>query len=230
MPVFAAPIELKSRPIGSEVVQLSGRTATAWESLLIITGLMGVAIGAFQWSISPWFVNVKQALAWWLVDHGLTWPLATQLPWWLLTNYPAQNDVLTVLDGAVLLAYIAAAAILITLAVGLPLALAARLLGRWSWQRFHHLAQAFIPLAACGVILGLSAQTVTLLRADGLDLSWVSGARVAALSAATIASLGLFWAIGGRYAGLPARLGATLAVLPACTAIVFAWTLQFWIW
>jgi polyferredoxin len=227
---FRDAIELKSRPVGSEVLRLSGHMATAWDSALIITGLMGVAIGAFQWSVSPWFVAVKQALATWLVEHGIIWPVGMQLPWWLLTNYPGQNDVLTVLDGTVLLVYITAVAVVMTLAVGLPLALAARLLGRWNWQRFHHLAQAFIPLAACGVILGLSAQTVNLLRADGFGLSWVSGARVAVLAAATAGSLGLVWAISGRYAASSARLAAILAVLPACAAIIFAWILQFWIW
>ena len=53
---------------------------------------------------------------------------------------------------------------------------------------------------------------------------------MAALAVATAGSLGLFWAISGRYAGFSARLAATLAVLPACAAIVFAWVLQFWIW
>lgn len=227
---FRGAIALEARPPGSEVVRLGGRTANGWESALIITGLTGVAIGAFQWSVSPWFVTVKQAAALWLVDHGIVWPLSMRLPWWLLTDYAAQNDVLTVLDGAVLLFYIAAAATVMTLALGLPLALAARALGRWSWQRFHHLALALIPLAACGVILGLSAQTVTLLRADGFSLGWVSEARLAALAVSTAASLVLFWAVGRRYAGVRARLASMLALLPGLAAVDLAWALQFWLW
>ena len=40
----------------------------------------------------------------------------------------------------------------------------------WSAQRFHHLAQSLIPIAGAGVFLGLSANTVTLLHAEGVDI------------------------------------------------------------
>jgi hypothetical protein len=67
---------------------------------------MGVAVGAFHWSASPWFVAIKQAVAGWPIDHGMLWPLRLQPPWWILTDYPDFNDQLTLLDGAVLLFYI----------------------------------------------------------------------------------------------------------------------------
>ncbi|MCB1436145.1 MAG: 4Fe-4S binding protein [Rhodobiaceae bacterium] len=223
-------IELTARAPGSEVVEVSGRSANGWESALIIVGLMGIAIGAFHWASSPWFVIAKQWAATWLVTHDMIWPLSTSLPWWLLTNYAANNDVLNLLDGALLLAYIAATAAAMSLALGLPLAAAARVLGPWNWQRFHHLAQALLPLAACGVILGLSAQTVTLLRADGFDLGWIGAARVTALAFASAWSLYLGWRIAGKYAGNAARLAATGAVALAAAAPVLAWSLLFWIW
>lgn len=227
---FRDAIELKTRPLGSEVVRLGGQTASAWESALIICGLMGVAIGAFQWSVSPWFVDVKQSLALWLIDHDIAWPLSMHMPWFILTDYPGRNDVMTVLDGAVMLAYIAGATAVMSLALGLPLALATRVLGRFQWRRFHHLALSLLPLAACGVILGLSAQTVTLLRADGVDLSWVGPARMAALGVATAGSLALAWMISGRYVSLPRRMATMAAMLPATGAVLTAWTLQFWVW
>ena len=227
---FRDAIELKSRPLGSEVVRLGGETGTGRESALIICGLMGVAIGAFQWSVSPWFVDIKQALALWLIDHDIIWPLSLHMPWFILTDYPGRNDVMTVLDGSVMLAYIAGAALAMSLALGLPLALATRLLGRWQWRRFHHLALSLLPLAACGVILGLSAQTVTLLRADGVGLSWIGPARIAALGLAAAGSLALCWQISGRYASTPRRLAAVTAALPATGAALAAWILQFWVW
>ena len=73
-----------------------------WDALLIVTGLIGIAIGAFQWSASPWFVQMKLAAAAYIVDHGPAWLLADNAPWWLLTHYPEVNDVFTWLDGAMI--------------------------------------------------------------------------------------------------------------------------------
>ena len=148
----------------------------------------------------------------------------------MLTNYPGRNDVLTVLDGAVLLSYIAAATAAMTLAVGLPLAAAVRLSGRWSWQRFHHLAHGLIPLAAIGVILGLSAMTVTQLRADGFALGWMQTARFWALAVASIASVWLLARIPGRYASGVRLVAATAVGSVAMLAPLVAWWLLFWHW
>lgn len=227
---FRDAIDLKARRPDHEVVYVAAEEATYWDSLLIISGLMGVAIGAFQWSSSPWLIAIKQTLATWLVGHGIIWPLEQSLPWFLLTNYPLRNDVLTILDGAVLLLYIATTAVVITVTVGLPIALATRLVGRWSWQRFHHLSHALIPLAAVGVILGLSSITVTQLRADGFALGWIGMVRFLALAAAASASGWLAWQILGRYAGPLRQSGATLVVCSSLIAPLSAWWLLFWYW
>jgi hypothetical protein len=68
--------------------------------------MLGVAIGAFQWTVSPWFVALRQRAAEWLVEREVFWPLESNAPWWLLTHYPEANDVFTWLDGALILAYI----------------------------------------------------------------------------------------------------------------------------
>lgn len=77
-----------------------------YEALLLMFGMLGVAIGAFQWTISPWFVQLKQAAAEWLIDRDILWPLESGAPWWLLTNHPEAGDVFTWLDGAAILAWI----------------------------------------------------------------------------------------------------------------------------
>ena len=48
---------------------------------------------------------MKQAIAAWLVEHEIMWPVETSAPWWILTNYADQNDVMTLLDGAVMAAF-----------------------------------------------------------------------------------------------------------------------------
>ena len=224
-------IELQWRSPSQEVVQLAATRADRWQTALIVFGLLGVAIGAFHWSASPWFVSVKQMLATWLVDRDIMWPLASNAPWWLLTHYPDQNDVFSWLDGALLLAYIGVTALVwggVTLAL---LASSVRLAGAWRMQRLHHLAQALIPVAGLGVFLGLSAITVTLLRGEGVLLPWINNLRLALLLAASAWSAWLAWRILRAW-GLGARraAGCLLPIAVALAWIGSAWGWLFWWW
>ena len=224
---FRGAIELSRRSPNDEIVNVAGDRPDPWQSALILFGLMGIAFGAFHWTGSPWFIWVKQTAAEWLVDHDILWPL-NAAPWWILTDYPDNNDVMTLLDGAVLLAYIGFAALIVGGLASLLVALATRFVGRWSWARFHHLTQSLVPLAGCGVFLGLSALTVTLLRAEGVDLPWVSAVRAALLAGATAWCIWLAWRIAGRSVHGIARAGATLAVAAAALVGDASWTLLFW--
>lgn len=228
---YRGAITLSPRSPQQEIVQVAGARANGWESALILFGLMGVAVGAFHWSASPWFVEAKQYAADLLVQAGIVWPLEQAAPWWVLTNYPLQNDVLTLLDGAVLLGYIAATAVVCGSILSVILAASVRAAGAWSWPRFHHLAQALIPMAGCGVFLGLSATTVSMLRADGL--AWPDGVtliRILLLAGATAWSGWLAWGIAGRWTKGPRRLLASLGTALAAGASGFCWVLLFWIW
>lgn len=228
---FRGAISLSPRSPNEEIVHVAGAAPRPWESLLIIFGLMGVSIGAFHWSVSPWFVALKQAVAGWLVDHGVLWPLRLQPPWWILTDYPAVNDQMTFLDGAMLLAYIGATALTIGTAVSLCLWLAARSLGPRPGARFHHLAQSLIPLAGCGVFLGLSTITVTMLRGEGFGLGFVGPLRVLLLGGAALWTVVLGWRIAGLSAApLLRRCAATLSVAFAASSGVASWVMLFWVW
>lgn len=227
---FRGAVSLSFRSPNDEIVEVAGKTSNPWETVLILFGLMGIAMGSFHWTASPWFIDAKQMLAEFLVDRGMIWPLETAAPWWILTNYPAQNDVMTLLDGAVLVGYILATALLWGLAFAALLAVATRLLGRWSWQRYHHLAQALVPLAGCGVFLGLSALTVTLLRSEGLALRWVGDVRAALLVGASLWAIWLAWRVAGLSAKGGSRAVATLCVALAALLSDAGWGLLFWGW
>ncbi|MGE5540636.1 MAG: 4Fe-4S binding protein [Gemmatimonas sp.] len=227
---FREAVQLAPRSPNAEIVGLSPERIDPWETVLILFGLMGVAVGAFHWVSSPWFIATKQAIAVRLIEAGQLWPLEWSLPWWILTNYPEQNDVLTVLDGAILLGYIVGTAVVMGIALSMMLAVATRAAGPWSWPRFHHLAQALIPLAGCGVFLGLSSLTVTILRADGIRLHWVNDARAAFLAGAAAWSLVLAWRIAGRYAHGIRRILSVAAVASAVALGVASWVVLFWVW
>jgi hypothetical protein len=161
---------------------------------------------------------------------GQIWPLEYSAPWWILTNYPDQNDVLTLLDGAILLGYIAATALVMGCSLSLLLAAATRAAGAWSWVRFHHFAQALIPLGGCGVFLGLSGLTVTMLKHEGFRLYWINDVRAAFLVGAALWSILLGWRIAGEYAGGLRRIAATANISLAAALGVASWALLFWIW
>jgi hypothetical protein len=199
--------------------------------VLIIFGLMGIAIGAFHWSVSPWFVALKQAVAGFLVDHKVLWPLTLQPPWWILTDYPSVNDQMNLLDGGLLLAYTLATAIAMGAFVSLCLWLAACSLGPSPGARFHHLAQSLVPVAGCGVFLGLSTITVTMLRAEGFSLGFIGTLRALLLGGSAIRSIFLAWKISGLgiKQGLR-RFAATLCVALAAAAGMASWIVYFWIW
>jgi polyferredoxin len=228
---FRDAIALQTRSPNDEIVRVAGLTAKPWESVLIVFGLMGIAAGAFHWTASPWFIDLKQALAAWLIEHDLAALVGVQPPWWILTDYPDRSDSMTLLDGFVLLSYVFATAAAVSVGVVLALAASVRCLGSWAAARFHHLAQALIPIAACGVFLGLSALTVTILRGEGVGLPFVALLRGALLAGAGFWSLTLAWKITARYNSVRLRrIAATMAFGMATTIGIGSWALLFFVW
>jgi polyferredoxin len=231
---FRGAVTLARRSPSDEIVNVAGDRPKPWDTVLIVFGLMGLAAGAFHWSGSAIYVAVKQGLAEWLVDKDLFWPLEPILPWFVLTNYPAVNDTMSPLDGVVLIGFILGFMLAVALPVCLFLAAATMAAGRWSlagwsWARLHHFAQALIPVAGCGVFLGLSSLTVTMLRAEGLALDFIGVLRALLLAGSGIWSLWLSWRIANRYAkSVLAQVLATAFMAGAVTVGCYAWATLFW--
>lgn len=229
---FRNAVRLRRRVPSREIIHVAGATATGFETVLILFGLLGLSLGAFQWSASPWFLALRQDLVLRLVDAGWTWPLETSLPWWLITDYPERNDVLSLVDGVAMLGYMGAQALFTGLAMTAFLAAATRATGTFDRRRFHHLAQAFIPLAAAGLVTGLSSLTVTQLRMDGIVLPGVLPIRLAILAAGLAFSLRLAGGILERYTkdrrrratGLVFMLLATLPPVGGWYMLFVAWS------
>lgn len=227
---FRGAITLARRSPNHEIVHIAGTQASPAETVLIIFGLLGLAAGAFLWSSSDVYVAIKQTLAAWLVNDGVMWPLQPLMPWWILTNYPDQNDVLTLLDGAVLVGYILAVALLVGSVVTASLLAATLVIDHWKTAHFHHFAQSLIPLAGCGVFLGLSSLTVTLLRNEGLDLNFVGPLRTALLVGAAGWCLWLGWQIAALYSQTTARrIAAMVPMTVAVAAGCSGWISLFWL-
>jgi hypothetical protein len=222
-------VTLARRSPNHEIVHVAGDMTNPWQSALILFGLLGVAAGAFHWTSSAIFVAIRQALADRLAESGVIWPLEPVLPWFILTNYPDLNDMMTPLDGVVLVIYMGGVALAAGVALSLCLAAATRACGGWSWPRFHHFAQALIPVAGCGVFLGLSSLTVTMLKTEGIVLPFVAPLRAALLIGAGLWALWLGWSIARTKTDARVRqFAATLAFTGAAVLGCLVWAGLFW--
>lgn len=218
-------VRLTARSPAQEILATRNRDVSTEEALTLMVGVLGIATAAFLWSSSRALVQVKSWLANWLVEHDILWPLSDDAPWWLLTHYPAANDMFTWLDGLCILAYILGGGLAVGLAVTLCVRLAARVTGDagLSWQR---LALALIPLAGMSIFLGLSMLTLGHLKAERISLDWVAPVRVALLVLGSGFSAWLGARLLLRSASLREGLAYALFMLPI--ALIDAiWALNF---
>ena len=223
-------IALAGRSPSQEVLALTRGSVDTGTALLLLYGVLGIALGAFQWTVSPWFVALKQALAQVLVAHDWLALLDDRAPWWLLTHYPEASDVMTWLDGACIVGYIGVVGAALGTASLAALTGAARLAGgtRFDWKS---LAMALVPIGGAGLFLGLSMLTLSQLRAEHVVFAHVAAVRGALLvaGAAWSAYLGGRIVIGGG-ASLARRAGALLLFALALALPVAAWYAVLWRW
>lgn len=200
------------------------------EALTLVYGVLGVATAAFQWTVSPWFLHAKLALAEWLVDHDHFALLDNNVPWWLLTHYPEASDVFTWLDGGLILAYLLGGGFLLGSMLLIGPAIASGLLRSEAlrWQRF---ALSLAPLAAASVILGLSMLTVSHLKAEHFWLGWLPYFRIGLLAAGCLGALWLALRLVLQGDALVWRKTLALfAMLLPSTLMAGIWSLVFFVW
>jgi len=236
---YRGAIALTPRSPEEEIVNVTD--GEAWQTVLLCFGLMGIAMGAFLWSASPWYVAAKQWAATWLVEHDILWPLMDNAPWFILTHYPEVNDSFSWLDGAGILMFVVGATVIVGGASFLSLWIADRLVpaapsatpsaGGWFSPGLHKLAQALIPSAGIGVFLGLSATTVNLLKHEGVRAAWAAPVRFTLLALAVLWTLRLFARLlNQRPASRFKKALAWLVLLAGLAPFCWAWVLFFAIW
>jgi 4Fe-4S binding domain len=224
-------IKLSWRSPANEVVFHGEQQGNRWETGLILYGLLGIAIGAFHWSASPWFVQWETMLSRWLVAHHVLWPLLTNAPWYALTRDPETSHVFSWLHGGLGIVYMIATALAYGTSLLVVLALGARVLGPWRAGRLHHLAQAMIPLAGAGMFLGSSMTTLASLHVGHIELAWVGQARFLMLMLANVWSAWLALGIVRRHSVKPLNQASALLIFAiALTIADSAWWLLFWHW
>jgi len=215
-------VALAGRPPGRKIARLNPADAQPWDAALIVFGMIGLAIGAFEWSATPVFVHLRTAVANYVLEHGPAWLLADNAPWWLLTHYPDAHDVFTWLDGALIIGWIVGTACVLGGFVTVCLALAS-FPAHGMRRRACALSYALTPLAGIGLFVGLSALTVGLAKGEGLQVHALPALRCALLGAGAVWNLWLAYGqLSSRTTGLRLAV-ALLAFSLGVAGILGAW-------
>ena len=149
----------------------------------------------------------------WMIAFGMIGLVGGAFHW---ASSPAAPS-----SGGVLLAYLAAVALSFGGGAVLCVGAASRLLGPWSWARFHHLAQCLIPVAACCVFLAFSTMTTAQLGVESASWGLLPTARIALAAGAGGWSVFLGGRILGLYAKRRGERGAA-AQAALCGAVAIA--------
>ena len=223
-------VALALRRPNAEILAASPRHVGTGSAVLLVFGMFGLATGAFQWTLSPWFVAMRQWAAQWLVEHDAYALLRDDAPWWLLTHYPQANDVFTWLDGIGIVTYIVGYATIAGGLAWLALRTAARVAGasRFDWKT---LALGLVPMCGAGLFVGLSMTTLNQLRAEGWLPPGVAVARALLLGGAIVWSAWLGLRIVARSpASAPRRVAAIALYLLPVAIGASSWALMYVVW
>ena len=163
---------------------------------------------------------------------GVLWPLRLQPPWWILTDYPAVNDQMTFLDGAMVLAYIGATALAIGTA-GLLLPVACRP-QPWTIAKAKissSRAKSYSDRGLWRVSSGSARSPSPCCGPRVLRSAFVGSLRALLLGGAALWTIVLGWRIAGlSTAPLLAPLRGNPLVACAALIGVASWVMLFWVW
>ena len=225
-------IKLTWRSPNEEIIVHGKTNQSIWTSLLIIYGLCGVALAAFQWTNSFWLNHIRDVIESWLLVHN-NMRAFNYAPWWIFTNYPEQHDAFTWIFGFELVGYIIGAGFIFGSLIFLCIAFAASIVNSsFNIRVFNHLSLALIPIGGCSVFIGLFTLTVTLLQKyANFGVTWIGEFKAILLILATIWSLYLAFRIIMQYSASRLRKLISLGLMFVALAVVnYSWILVLHIW
>ncbi|MBS0349985.1 MAG: 4Fe-4S binding protein [Proteobacteria bacterium] len=225
-------IQFTSRSPNKEIIVNGSRKNNAFDSLLIIFGLCGLALGAFQWSTSFWFMHYRDIIDSWFLVHQITTVFKTNAPWWLLTHYPERDDVFSWIYGMEVVSYILLIGLFIGAILTSLIGTAVRITGRFSLSQFNHYTLSLVPLAGCSIFIGLLANTTSILQKyANIGFIWVSELKYILLIGTAFWSTLLAYKIVKRYPASHLRQALSLSMMiVGFLVIIYFWFLILSIW
>lgn len=205
-PGSSGTLHLKARRPGLEVEEIDKREPSLWEVLFLFAAT-GLALGAFHWQVSPYYISYRQWVGSLLLEHGLAWLIGSSGPWWVMVNYPASGEVFNWLDFICITTFMLGAMAGTTLVLSLLTLTSSLLHGKGAdvLSGAVRLGYSYAPVALVSLVLGLGIMLFQSLKGLGL-----SDGAVTSLEAAFFAC-GALWSMY-----LAVRIQKTLgpAVLP----------------
>lgn len=225
-------IQLTFRSPHEEIVVYGGEKSSVFDSILIIYGLCGLALGAFQWSNSFWFEHFRDVIDSWFLVHNTVWVFNTNVPWWIFTHYPDRGDAFSWIYGTEVVGYIISIAIAMGIISTSLISLAVKTTGQFTLTRFNHLCQSLIPLGGCGVFIGLLANTTSILeKYANIGFFWINYLKGFLLLLATLWGLYLAFKIIRRYTSILHRQVISLSIMLINFALInYTWFLLLHVW
>lgn len=196
-----------------------------WSARLLVFGMMGLALGTFQWQTNPCFFQFKHSVTAWFIAHDIQWPLFAIGHWWLLASHAPLPAFGSWLDGALLIAYLGTE----TLFVGGWIWLSLKLGARVSGLPWYQISPALIPYAGASLFVGLSLITTHQLAHAGISLPWANHLRSGLIVSAALWSLWLAAQMGEKYSA-PVRLMLVASISSALTLPLLLSLIQLNLW
>jgi polyferredoxin len=218
---------LKLRRPGAEIEDIARRNPNPSELLFLFLG-GGVALGGFLWGVLGAFQRLRDSLGEWAVDHDLLW-LVSPGPAWLMSVHPERREVFMWLDFAMIVGFMAATMVAMTLLLSLCTLASAAVAGRLGargtlGRRFLELGYQYTPVAMVSLLLGLGGGLFTALKALGLPAEAVTGVKGLLFVLGTLWSLRLGERILAAQGLAPwRRIPALAPGLLGSVAVALAW-------
>ncbi|MBC7951592.1 MAG: 4Fe-4S binding protein [Rhodospirillaceae bacterium] len=218
---------LRLRRPGEEIEQIAKRNPNLSEVLFLFLG-GGVALGGFLWGVLPFFVELRDALGLWAIEHDVAWLLESG-PSWLMSVHPDRREVFLWLDFVMITGFMAATMLAFTLGLSLLTMIASWLAGLAGANgtlrsRFLELGYQFTPIAMVSLLIGLGGGLFTAMKSVGLPAEAVSMIKIALFVGGITWSLWLAWRILATQNVTGIRsLPALVPGLAGTVAVALAW-------
>lgn len=157
-PKARGSVRLELRRPGVEIEQIRDHRANPVEAWFLFLDT-GVALGAFLWLVLPQYQNWRQALGAWAIERHWEWLLDVGSPW-LVSVHPQRAEVFLWLDFVMIVGFMVACMIVLTVMLAAVTSVSARLSGLVGGdgsftQRFTELGYQYAPVAMMSLVIGL---------------------------------------------------------------------------